>query len=72
MQWIGREIGRLPSKHLSWMACEPCAGLITALERRIKAGQTVALACWCESWIHCHRTLIGYELANRGVMVAWL
>jgi hypothetical protein len=29
-----------------WMEREPCAGLISSLERRIKAGQTIALACW--------------------------
>jgi hypothetical protein len=33
-------------EYREWMAREPCAGLITALERRIKAGRTVALACW--------------------------
>jgi hypothetical protein len=54
------------------MAREPCAGLLAALERRIRAGQTIALACWCETAIDCHRSLIGDELAGRGMMVVWL
>jgi hypothetical protein len=54
------------------MAREPCNGLLVALEQRVKSGQTVALACWCEDWTCCHRTLIGFKMAGRGVSVAWL
>jgi Protein of unknown function, DUF488 len=59
-------------EYREWMAQEPCAGLLAAVEYRIKVGQTVALACWCDEWSNCHRTLIGYEMAGRGVLVAWL
>jgi len=59
-------------EYREWMAREPCAGLLAALERRIRAGQTIALACWCETAIDCHRSLIGDELAGRGLMVVWL
>jgi Protein of unknown function, DUF488 len=59
-------------EYREWTMREPCAGLIAALEGRVRAGQTVALACWCEDWIYCHRTLIGFRMAGRGVSVAWL
>jgi Active DUF488-N3 subclade len=59
-------------EYQEWMAQEPCAGLLAALEKRLRAGQTIALACWCEAPYDCHRSLIGDEMAGRGVMVAWL
>jgi len=57
-------------EYQEWMAQEPCARLLGALERRIRAGQTIVLACWCETPYDCHRSLIGDEMAGRGVMVA--
>jgi hypothetical protein len=53
------------------MTHDPCAGLLAALEKRIRAGQTIALACWCETVFTCHRGLIGYEMDRRGVTVEW-
>jgi hypothetical protein len=53
------------------MVHNPCAGLITALEKRIRAGQMIALACWCETVLDCHRGLIGHEMDRRGVLVEW-
>jgi hypothetical protein len=55
-----------------WMAHDPCARLLAALERRVRLGQTVALACWCETPISCHRLLIGLEMDKRGVMVEFV
>jgi hypothetical protein len=33
-------------EYRGWMAREPCAGLLAAIETRIQAGQTIGLACW--------------------------
>jgi hypothetical protein len=51
------------------MAREPCAGLLAAIEKRIWAGQTIALACWCRTPIFCHLSLIGFEMEDRGLQV---
>jgi hypothetical protein len=35
------------------------------------AGQTIALACRCETVFTCHRRLLGDEMDRRGVTVEW-
>jgi hypothetical protein len=74
--WMGgaRWLQRWPQykqEYLEWMTHDPCAALLTALERRIRVGQTIALACWCDTVFTCHRRLIGDELARRGIIVDW-
>jgi hypothetical protein len=53
------------------MTRDPCAGLLPAIEKRIRAGQTIALGCWCETVLDCHRGLIGEEMTRRGIAVEW-
>jgi hypothetical protein len=69
-QW-SRRWPQYKQEYLEWMTHDPCAGLLAALEKRIRAGQTIALACWCETVFTCHRGLIGYEMDRRGVTVEW-
>jgi hypothetical protein len=55
-------------EYLAWMARDPCARLLNALERHVRDGRAVARVCWCEKPISCHRLLIGLEMERRGLV----
>jgi hypothetical protein len=52
-----------------WLTEERCARLLDDLEKRLLAGQKIALGCWCRTPIFCHLSLIGLEMEDRGLQV---
>jgi uncharacterized protein YeaO (DUF488 family) len=51
------------------MSGEAMRGHLDCLGRMLEQGQTIALGCYCTDGCHCHRRLIGEEMARRGFAV---